>query len=266
MMGLLLVVAAAATACSSDPADNGPEVSAEVSGALTLGGTSWVLLAYGPIDDAIPGVADAQATLTFDVDGRAAGFTGCNRFSATWSQQADDLSLDLGPVTRAACTSEELTAQEQAILMALPEAAAFQLSEGTLSLLDSTGTTLLRYLPARTDLAGTSWTATGVNNQTGGVESTLLSTTVTATFADDGVLSGFSGCRDYEAAWETTDDTISITGVVTEGSACTGEEAALEQQYLSALDNAATFALEGSTLNLRDSDGATQVNYSRAAD
>jgi heat shock protein HslJ len=248
VVGTLLVAGACGTG-----GDDGAE--ATTVGDLT--GTSWVL-------ETLPGdaVPEAESTLSFAEDAQAFGSTGCNRFTATWQQDGAALTLQLGAVTQMAC-SPSLADQEQAVLSALADVATAEAGEQSLSLLDSSGAQLLLYAAGVSDLAGTAWTATGVNNQAGGVESTALTETATAEFAEDGTLGGFTGCRGFTAQWQASDGTISITDVTTDGPECDGDEAALEQNYLAALSNAATFAIEGSTLNLRDSDGATQVDYAR---
>mgnify|MGYP001813554921 FL=1 len=163
-----------------------------------------------------------------------------------------------------ACADPDVDAQEQAVLAALPSVASFTQAGDALTLLDDGGADLLVYQAGIDDLAATSWVATGINNQTGGVESTAATSDVTATFAEDGTVSGFTGCRDYSGQWTSEDDEISVTEVATDGDACTGEQATLEDNYLQALANASTIELEGSTLNLRDSEGATQVTFAGA--
>lgn len=233
--------------------------------SVNLEESSWVLSSTTVDGDVVPASAVGEATLTFGADGRASGSTGCNRFTATWSQDGDSLAIQVGAVTQAACLSPELALQEQAILALLPQTSLAEVLEGELRLKDSAGSTLLDYIAGLDGLANTSWSATGVNNQTGGVESTALTSSVTAVFAADGTMSGSTGCRDYTAFWDADADSIVITDVVPAGQTCSGEQATLEASYVAALESAATFILEGSALNLRDSDGATQVNYSLAS-
>jgi len=231
-----------------------------------LAGSSWVLDSFTSSDgETVPAVDGAESTLTFVDGGDLAGSTGCNRFTGTWQQDGEAVMLDTGATTLAACLDPAVADQEQALLALLPRAETVERSDDSLTLRDADGDAVLTYSAALTDLAGTSWNATGINNQTGGVESSELTPAVIAEFGADGMLSGFTGCRGYSAGWQGDADTISITDVATEGGECNGDEAAVEQAYLAALSAASTFQIEGSTLNLRDSDGATQVNYTRAA-
>jgi heat shock protein HslJ len=228
-----------------------------------LAGTSWTL-ASASIDSADT-AAVATATLEFGADAESlTGSTGCNQFAGTYTQDGDELTISLGPVTLAACTDAALTAQETAILAHLPEVASFSSGE-QLVLEDSSGDTLLTYDAGMSTIEGTSWTATGVNNGTGGVESSAATESITAEFGSDGALSGFAGCNTYNATYELSDGGISITKVSSTRMACEDAAMTLEGQYLTALEKAATYALSGDTLTLRDSSGATQVTYTLAS-
>ena len=230
-----------------------------------LTGTSWVLESFASVDaETAPAVEGGESTLTFLDGGELAGSTGCNRFTGTWEQDGASISLDTGATTLAACIDPAVAAQEQALLALVPQVETVEQTDESLTLIDGEGTAVLAYRAALTGLAGTSWTASGINNQTGAVESTALTPTVTAEFGEDGTVSGFTGCRDFTGSWQVDGDTFGVTDVATEGSECTGDEAAIEQSYLAALSAATTLQIQGSTLNLRDSDGATQVNYTLA--
>lgn len=263
MVGVLAAVLL--LGCGSDDgtsAETTDETTAPAPADLT--GTSWVLESYAADADSVPAVAGAEATLQFADDGVLFGSTGCNRFTGSWTQDGDAVVLETGATTLVGCVDPEAAAQEQALLTLLPQAATVEQADDSLALLDADGSTLLTYTAGLADLAGTSWTATGINNQTGAVESSELTPTATAVFDEDGTVSGLTGCREFTGSWQTEGDTISVTDVTTEGDECTGDAATLEERYLAALEAASTFAIEGSTLNLRDSEGATQVNYSLA--
>lgn len=260
LLAIGAVVSLALVGCASDAADD-----TEAGTAPDLTGSSWVLTSYSATggEEQTPAAA-SESTLTFLADGDAAGSTGCNRFGATWTQDGSALTIEPGPVTLMACADPAVDAQEQAVLAAFPLVASFEQSDDSLMLLDDGGADLLTYQAGTDDLAGTSWVATGINNQTGGVEGTAATADVTAAFADDGTVAGFTGCRDYAGQWTAGEGEIAVTDVSTEGEDCSGEQATLEENYLAALANAATFELEGSTLNLRAADGATQVTFAGA--
>ena len=139
-----------------------------------------------------------------------AGSTGCNQFAGTYTQDGDELTISLGPVTLTACTDPAVTAQETAILAHLPEVASFSSGE-QLALDDSSGDTLLTYDAGLSTIEGTSWTATGVNNGKGGVESSPRPNRSPPS-SGDGAMSGFAGCNNYNATYALSDGgAISIT-------------------------------------------------------
>jgi len=137
--------------------------------------------------------------------------------------------------------------------------------EAQLVLKDSSGKALLTYAKGLTSIAGTSWTATGINNGKGGVESNASTSTVTAAFATDGSISGNSGCNTYNGKYAVSGtSTIAITNVTTTRKACAEDLMTLETQYLAALEAGTNYAISGSTLTLRDASGSTQVTYTLA--
>jgi heat shock protein HslJ len=244
-------------ACGDDDAD-------ESSAEAVIAGTSWTLATVSIEEESVAAVA--EATLAFDADGTSlSGSTGCNQFSGTYEQSGSDLTIALGPVTLAACTDPAATAQETAILAHLDEIASFSI-DAQLVLEDSSGEALLTYDMGTTSLEGTSWTATGVNNGSGGLESSTVTETVTADFAADNVISGSSGCNTYTGTYSLSGtDGISITGVATTRMACEEPLMTLEGQYLAALESVATYSISGSTLTLRDAAGSMQVTYTLAS-
>ncbi len=252
VLSLLVPAALILAACGSDTPEAGTD--------LDLEGSSWTLSSLSV--DGSPTPAVGESNLVFAADGEVAGSTGCNRFTGEWQQDGSALTIAVGATTLAACVSPELDEQEQRLIEALGQTAVVRQSDDSIELLDEQQDVVATYRASPSGLAGTAWQATGVNNQSGGVESTALTPSVTAEFADDATMSGFSGCRNYTASYETTDGSLTVTDVALDGAECSGDEAALEASYVAALENASTFTIEGSTLNLRDSEGATQVNYS----
>ena len=249
------------SACGDDDDDQAAPASLPPT---DLAGTKWVLSSYVADDEDVD--AAAVAALDFGADrSTLSGTTGCNGFGGTYSQDGSTLSIELGPMTLVACTDDATTAQERAIVDGLPRVASFTAS-GQLALLDDNGVAVLIYDPNTAGLEGTSWTATGVNNGTGGVQSTALTSTISAAFAAGGALSGFAGCNQYNATYATSGaDGLTITNVATTRMACDEEAMTLESQYTAALAKVATYSLSGLTLTLRDAEGATQATFAAAS-
>ena len=122
---------------------------------------------------------------------------------------------------------------------------------------------VLTYTSVSNDLEGTKWTANGVNNGREAVEG-VGTEELTADFGADGKLSGFGGCNNYNATWSTDGSKITISALAATKKACGTEVDQREQQYFTALQAVATYEVSGSTLNMRDAEGATQVNFARA--
>ncbi len=233
--------------------------------AADLSGTSWNLTSYAGADGAAVAAVtgNALASLTFAADGSYAGSTGCNRIAGTYTQDGSTLTIESGPMTKMACTGP-VVEQEAAIVAALPQVASFTSGEA-LVLLSAEGAELLTYAPGIAGLAGTSWQATGINNGKEAVVAQAGTEKATIAFADDGTVSGSGGCNTFAGGYTTTDpDGLTFGPLASTQMAC--EEAAMqiEQEYLAALGNVATYQLEGNTLTLRDASGATQVTYVQA--
>lgn len=230
--------------------------------AAPLEGSSWSLASYasdgGETITAISGTDGAP--LTFAADGTFAGSTGCNRFNGTYEQDGSTLTISVGAVTQMACEGD-LAAQESAVLTALPQVTAFD-AASDLTLTSESGDVLLTYAAGITDLAGTAWQATGINNGNEAVVSDDTTAGVTMSFGDDGTMSGSAGCNTFTGSYSTTDDgQIEFGAIASTLMACDDAVMSTEQQFFAALEESTTFTIEGTTLNLRNADGATQVNF-----
>ncbi|MFY9231616.1 MAG: META domain-containing protein [Candidatus Nanopelagicales bacterium] len=250
--GCLIVLAACGSASAPEPAADG--------GSLELAGSTWVLESYaGPDGAATPAVAEGDiGSLAFDASGGFSGSTGCNRIAGTYTQGDTSLTMQPGPMTLMACQGPA-EAQESAVVAALPLVASFA-SGDTLALLDDQGQTLLTYSPGMTDVAGTSWQATGVNNGKEAVVGLAGTSAITADFGTDGTLSGSGGCNTYSADFSTSGtDQITIGIIASTLMACPDDVMQSEQEYFTALGKVTTFQIDGATLTLRDDEGQTQV-------
>ena len=257
--GVLFAVVLAA--CGSDDDGERVEDKSAESDATDLVNTVWTLSSV--VIDGTDTPSAATASLEFGEGGEMSGSTGCNQFAGTYEQLNEELTIELGPMTLAACSDPSLQGQESAILAMLPQVASIASgSDGELILQNSDGEALATYTSGLTSLEGTAWTATGVNNGQGAVESNELTETITAEFGANGALSGLSGCNNYNATYEVTDDGgITISAIATTRKACEDAAMTLETQYLAALEAAATYTITGDSLTIRDADGAMQASF-----
>lgn len=265
VLGGVLVAGMLLAACGEDPAPPAASDGAGEGGAVAgdLTGTTWVLTGWtagsgGRLRTPADG---SEAVLDLLAAGRLAGSGGCNRFFGTWEQSRSRLVLTVGGATDMACAPEVMD-QEAAVLETLGRVRSFRRTEGGLELLDSAGATVLRYRAGVQDLEGTAWTATGINNGRGALESSDTTELASLRFGADGTVSGASGCNSFSAPVELTPpDRIRVGEVESTAMGCSPELATQEQQYLAALRAATRYELSGSTLTLRDDQGAMQATF-----
>jgi heat shock protein HslJ len=147
-----------------------------LAGASSLEGVPWVLASGLDVE----GWEEVAPGATFE-EGRVAGSTGCNRFTASYRVDGDALEIGEVASTRMAC-APPADAVERAYLEALGRVATWRSEKGELALLDADETEVLRYRAA-TPVG--SWQATGLLQ--GNAFTTLLAgSEITASFDEDG--------------------------------------------------------------------------------
>ena len=147
----------------------------------------------------------------------------------------------------------------------LPLVTTFTVETDQLTLSDADGGALFVFTAGTTGLEGTSWTVTGVNNGREALVGTPDGAGLTLEFGTDGTVGGSDGCNSFSGPYTTDGDTISVSPEL--ASTLIGCEPAvseLAQQYVTALQSAATFEISGSMLTLRDANGAMQVTATSA--
>ncbi len=254
---LLLVLVGSATLVAADQ----PAARPAAQAAGTLEGPRWVLVSYmgenGKVTQAIPG---AEATAQFE-KGEVYGSTGCNTYRAPYEAKDGKLTVGLTATTMKMCPPPIMD-QEAAYLKAIQAAASYKITDGTLSIADAKGVTVLTYMAETpVSLTGGTWVMTGYNNGKGAVVSALPDTKVTAIFGADGRLSGSAGCNTYSAPYTVDGNKIKIGMAISTMMAC--EQPVMDQEalYLAAIQTAATYRIEGSKLELRDATGALVASY-----
>ncbi len=152
--------------------------------------------------------------------------------------------------------------QESAYLANIQAAATYKIADGTLTIANAKGATVLTY-KAETpiSLTGGTWVMTGYNNGKQAVVSASADTEVTAIFGADGQLSGSAGCNRYNAPYTVDGNKIKIGMAITTLMACEQSIMDQEQQYLAAIQTAATYKIEGAKLELRDATNALLASY-----
>jgi heat shock protein HslJ len=244
----VIAVAAAATLAGVMSLTDGAETS-------SLDGTSWVLssLEGHDLDPSQP------ATLHFE-GGNAGGSDGCNRYALGYAQKGDKLEwTSAGVSTQMACPHEVMK-RAQAFLDAVRGSTSFRLKDGQLELLDDQSKVRAVLDAQSRTLAGTSWRAVAINNGRGAVASLVLGSEVTVVFGDDGRVTGFAGCNQYSAGFETDASHLKFTPAAATRKMCASDDVMQQEQaFLKALESVDTLRFEGNRLDLRRADGALAI-------
>ena len=220
----------------------------------SLEGVAWVL--SSGID--VAGWEQVAPTATF-ANGRLAGFNGCNSYTTSYTTERD--TIDIGQIagTMMAC-SPPGDAVEQAFASAMGQVSRWQVDGDELVLLDG-GKEQLRF---RESSPVGAWEATSFL-QGDAIKSTALHTKVTAVFADSGALSGSAGCNSYSTTYTVDGDAITIKPPAVTKKLCVKPEGVMEQEqaYLSALQKATSYTIEGNMLTLLRPKGTIAATFVR---
>jgi len=79
--------------------------------------------------------------------------------------------------------------------------------------------------------------------------------------AEESRLAGSTGCNRMMGEYERDGDRLTFGRVATTMMACPGEVMALEREFLDALDDVASWQVEGDTLRLLDTEGEARARF-----
>lgn len=204
--------------------------------------------------------AVVRPSATFENE-TVSGSTGCNRYTAGFTIDGNALGIGEIATTRMAC-APPADAIERAYLAAFGQVAGWRTEDDEFVLVDADEAELLRYERA-TPLG--SWQVTGLLSGDA-FASPIAGTELTATFADEGRLSGSSGCNPYRGTYTTDKGAIEIADLAGERKACPEPTGVMEQEatYLDLLASVAAFRVDGAALELLDVDRKRLVAFTRA--
>ena len=236
----------------------------------SLAGTPWLLESYldqnGQMVDVLSGT---QISAIFQ-DGQTGGSAGCNSYFGTYEVDGSKIDIEVGGMTMMYCPPEETMAQETDYVTGLNSTIMYIVEGEQLPLADEAGNTLLKYgVLEPTSLVGTTWEMMRYNDGRGGLSSAIRGTEITAFFAEDGSLTGSSGCNQYAATWEVPGNVNASSGPISIGPAATtrmfcGEpEGTMEQEgaYLAALEAVTAYEIKGNELELTNHEGTEMAAY-----
>lgn len=106
-------------------------------------------------------------------------------------------------------------------------------------------------------LAGPEWRVVEIRYEDGKMRETLPNTDVSATFSDNGNMSGSAGCNRYFAAYSVSGKSIKIGPAGATRKMCAWPQGIMDQEaaFLSALESVAGFRVYGERAALLDSRG-----------
>jgi heat shock protein HslJ len=229
----------------------------------TLDGVTWSLTSYFG-DDATNALSSHDVIdATFQAaDSVVSGSSGCNRYSGRYSASGAELTFGALATTQMAC--DEITNElERTYFANLAAAQTYTATAESLTIFDASGTAILGYAVSKPGaLAGATWHAIGINNGRGGIESVAAGTDPTAVYDPAGTIAGDAGCNRYNGPAVVDGTSIAIGPLASTKMACADAAAnSQETAFLAALQAATTFQVQGSRLELRDADGALQVQF-----
>jgi heat shock protein HslJ len=226
----------------------------------SLEGETWRLTSLTGLSPDALAANSTPVTSRFE-SGRVTGFSGCNRFTGSYTTQEGRIAIGQLAGTMMACAPPAM-AIEKAFKDAFSGTLRYAVTDGKLSLTADSGTALAFAVDAGR-LDGVTWGVTGFNNGRAGVVSPVAGSRVTLTFAD-GTVSGSSGCNTFRAGYTTEGSRITIKPAITTRKACEAELMEQERQFLAALESTVTFSVEGGTLDMHRKDGERTVHAAAA--
>jgi heat shock protein HslJ/uncharacterized membrane protein len=254
------------SACSDTMSDTVHPLSARVSlpdGRLLAGccrippapldGTTWQLGSQGGAAGDPKDATSGPPTVRF-VDGRASGFSGCNRFTGAFKRDGDTLTV--GPLggTMMACPEPRM-AIEKGFLDGLSGTHRVAISGDRLTLTPASGNPLVFQAEPEPTLEGVTWKVTGFNNGRSAVVSAVTGTSLTLTF-ENGMVRGSSGCNTFRAPYKSEGNRLDIGAAATTRKLCSAEGVMeQERRFLAALKTAKVWSVESGTLDVHRADG-----------
>jgi heat shock protein HslJ len=244
LAGLLGAAAAAAPTFAREPLG-------------TLEGAQWRLRTLAEMDERALAAVPRALSARF-LGGRVEGFSGCNGFTGAYTVEGDRLTVAQLAGTMMACPEPQMKI-ESAFRAAFVGTSRFSLAGGRLTIAGANGTTLVFESEPSLPLEAVRWEITGLDNGKGGMASPLAGTQLSLQLRG-GTASGHAGCNGYRAGYVVDGNRLTVSGAAATRKACPQEGVmAQEQQFLAALQSAATWAVRGDLLEIRRADGARVI-------
>jgi heat shock protein HslJ len=219
---------------------------ADVPDALALVG-DWTL---GTVDGQAP-PAGMVVTLSIGADGTLTGLA-CNTYNATYTAtQTGDLAIDPIVATRKSCGDAQ-DAFEFSYLDGLQGAIGWGTQIGKLTLFGTTELVFGDGSAQDATLTGQEWSLVTI-----GGAPLPAGSGITASFGEDGTVTGSGGCNQYTGPYTVDGESLSVGPLAATRMSCGQVSDDLESTYLGALEAAMGFAISGTDLVISTSNGVT---------
>jgi heat shock protein HslJ len=233
------------------------------SAHLPLEHTLWTLVAI----DGQALADDINITALFEPgeeagQGAVGGSSGCNNYSAGYTLDGAEISVEPPLTTMMACP--DIMDIEYLYLQGLESAQSFEIFADRLVLRTEYGT--FTFAANRTPLAGALWTLIGIGD-INDPQPPIQGSSFTAQFmsipdAPSGLLVGTTGCNEYASAYAASIDEIRINAPSrTESQSCVPGLVDQEELYFLALADAANYRISGNSLIIPYDEGRQALIY-----
>jgi heat shock protein HslJ len=249
-------------ACGDDDSDDGGTGDTTGGAELSIEGPLWLLTDAG--EDADAGAADSTLRLE---GGTASGNSGCNSFSGGYTIDGDSLTFGALASTAMACADPAVDALETVVLAGLEATVKYEIVGETLVLEDADGSALLSYSVAPEASLTGSWEIIGyLTADQSAFTTPVIDSGAELSFADDGTMSGSTGCNSVNGPYTVDGDSVSFGALATTKMACEPDLTAQEAGILAALDTAATFTgTAGGGIEIFDAEGMRVLQLAPAS-
>lgn len=219
-----------------------------------LSGSQWELLFFN-IDGTEQALAPGSMITAEFTDEEVVGSAGCNQYGAAYTLDGQNLTIEQAMMTQMACVDEGVMTQETTYLSALAAVTGYTLEGDGLVLEYQGGTLHFGRVKAAEDLAleGTPWVLTTFVK--GEVASSLLAdTTITVSF-EGGTVNGTSGCNQYSGPYTLEGMVLKVGPLAATKIACPNDILEQESTFLTSMEAASSFAIEGTQLTIMYPEG-----------
>ncbi|UYP17674.1 META domain-containing protein [Rhodococcus sp. Z13] len=251
----LASLAVVASACSSDSG------TADSGSADDLTGRTFVSTSVTGTQ--IPG--DGPLVVEFPESGRISATAGCNRFVG--GVELTDGKLKAPELASTLMACEPAREGADAWLTGLFDAEPrWSLDGNTFTLTHDDVTVALedeKVLDPDRPITGTDWVVTSLRTTDAVVRSVSLENAApTLRLAEDGTVSGTTGCTDFTGSAEVGDDVVMFEPLTLDGGPCTDpDRLEIEAHVLSVLTGETTYTIDGSSMTLTGPNGTEGLEF-----